>query len=177
MIGDTVELICIVVVSNIGSNVNVNIQWINTANDVIKETTLSTSSYTINETYSLTIESVSISDAGQYVCRASTTSNTSLLIHGDAVYGNININVMCKLLYNVIANNHYSLTNAVPPPTVMVTPEDGRLRDNITLTCTVSADNVDEHAMAVVEWRKNEIMVDVATISVGDTNNLWYKII
>ena len=98
MIGDTVELICIVVVSNIGSNVNVNIQWISTANDVIKETTLSTSSYTINEIYSLTIESVSISDAGQYVCRASTTSNTSLLIHGDAVYGSINVNVMCKLL-------------------------------------------------------------------------------
>ena len=99
MIGDTVELICTVAVSNIDNNVNVHVQWINTASDVIKETTLSTSNYNINETYSLTIESVNISDAGQYVCRASTTSNTLLLVHGDPVYGNINVNIMCKLLY------------------------------------------------------------------------------
>ena len=105
MIGDTVELICTVAVSNISYSVSVQIQWINTANDVIKETTLSTSSYTINETYSLTIENVSISDAGQYVCRASTTSNTSLLIHGDGVDDDININVMCKLKYYFLKLN------------------------------------------------------------------------
>ena len=105
MIGDTVELICTVAVSNISSSVNVHVQWISTTNnDVIKETTLSTSSYTINQTYSLTIENVSISDAGQYVCRA---SNTSLLIHGDAVDDDINVNVMCKLL--VIIYNYYNL--------------------------------------------------------------------
>ena len=108
MIGDTVELICTVAVSNISNSVNVHVQWINTANDVVKETTLSTSSYTINETYSSTIENVSISDAGQYVCRASTTSNTSLLIHGDGVDDDINVNIMCKLLYNVITYNYYN---------------------------------------------------------------------
>ena len=109
MIGDTVELICTVAISNISNSVNVHVQWINTTNnDVIKETTLSTSSYTINETYSLTIENVSISDAGQYVCRASTTSNTLLLIHGDAVDDDINVNIMCKLLYNVITYNYYN---------------------------------------------------------------------
>ena len=32
--------------------------------------------------------------------------------------------------------------------------------DNIDLTCTVSADNVDEHAMAVVEWRRNGVIID-----------------
>ena len=102
MIGDTVELMCTIAVSNISY---VHVQWINTANDVIKETTLSTSSYTINKTYSLTMESVSISDAGQYVCRASTTSNTSLLIHGDAVDDDINVNVKCKLKYYLLKLN------------------------------------------------------------------------
>ena len=32
--------------------------------------------------------------------------------------------------------------------------------DNIDLTCTVSADNVDEHAMAVVEWRRNRVVIN-----------------
>ena len=103
MIGDTVELICTVAISNISYSINVQVQWINTANDVIKETTLSTS---INETYSLTIENVSISDAGQYVCRASTTSNTLLLIHGEAVDDDIDVNILCKLPYNVITYNY-----------------------------------------------------------------------
>ena len=106
MIGDTVELICTVAISNISYSVNVQVQWINTANDVIKETTLSTSSYTINETYSSTIENVSISDAGQYVCRANTTSDTSLLIHGEAVDDDIDVNILCKLPYNIITNNY-----------------------------------------------------------------------
>ena len=99
MIGDTVEMICTVAVSNIniGSNVNIHIQWINTASVVIKETTLSTSINNTYETDSLTIENVNISDAGQYACRASTTSNTLLLVHGDVVHDNIDVNVMCKL--------------------------------------------------------------------------------
>ena len=65
----------------------------------------------------------------------------------------------------------YSLTHAVPPPTVTVTPMDGKftIGDNIDLTCTVFADNVDEDAAAVIEWRRNKTVISVATVSVGES--------
>ena len=45
--------------------------------------------------------------------------------------------------------------------------------DNIDLTCTVSADNVDEHAMAVVEWRRNGVIIDQTTISLTMGSSLY----
>ena len=41
--------------------------------------------------------------------------------------------------------------------------------DNIELTCTVSADNVDEHAMAVVEWRRNGVIIDDTQTTIPPT--------
>ena len=41
--------------------------------------------------------------------------------------------------------------------------------DNIDLTCTVSADDVDEHAMAVVERRRNGIIIDDTQITMLPT--------
>ena len=57
----------------------------------------------------------------------------------------------------------------MPSPTITVTLMDVTftIGDNIDLTCTVSADNVDEHAMAVVEWRRNETVINKTTVSVG----------
>ena len=57
----------------------------------------------------------------------------------------------------------------MPPPTITVTLMDVTftIGDNIDLTCTVSADNVDEHGMAVVEWRRNEAVINKTTVSVG----------
>ena len=40
--------------------------------------------------------------------------------------------------------------------------------DNINLTCIVSADNVDEHAMAVVDWRRNKV-IDGTQITISPT--------
>ena len=41
--------------------------------------------------------------------------------------------------------------------------------DNINLTCTVSANNVDEHAMAVVEWRRNGVIIDGTQTTISPT--------
>ena len=41
--------------------------------------------------------------------------------------------------------------------------------DNIDLTCTVSADNVDEDAMAVVEWRRNGVIIDGTQTTISPT--------
>ena len=41
--------------------------------------------------------------------------------------------------------------------------------DNITLTCTVSADNVDEHATAVVEWRRNGVIINGTQTTISPT--------
>ena len=41
--------------------------------------------------------------------------------------------------------------------------------DNINLTCTVSADDVDEHAMAVVEWRRNGVIIDGTQTTISPT--------
>ena len=41
--------------------------------------------------------------------------------------------------------------------------------DNVDLTCTVSADNVDEHAMAVVEWRRNGVIIDDTQTTISPT--------
>ena len=41
--------------------------------------------------------------------------------------------------------------------------------DNIDLTCTVSADNVDEHAVAVVEWRRNGVIIDGTQTTIPPT--------
>ena len=41
--------------------------------------------------------------------------------------------------------------------------------DNINLTCTVSADIVDEHAMAVVEWRRNKVIIDGTQTTIPPT--------
>ena len=43
------------------------------------------------------------------------------------------------------------------------------LGNNINLTCTVSADNVDEHAMAVVEWRRNGVIIDDTQTTISPT--------
>ena len=59
----------------------------------------------------------------------------------------------------------------MPPPTITVVSSDGTftIGDSIDLTCTVSADNVDEHAMAVVEWRSNITVLNMTTLSVGES--------
>ena len=41
--------------------------------------------------------------------------------------------------------------------------------DNIDLTCTVSADSVDEHAMAVVEWSRNGVIIDGTQTTISPT--------
>ena len=41
--------------------------------------------------------------------------------------------------------------------------------NNIDLTCTVSADNVDEHAMAVVEWRRNLAIINDTQTTISPT--------
>ena len=41
--------------------------------------------------------------------------------------------------------------------------------DNINLTCAVSADNVDEHAMAVVEWRRNGVIINGTQTTISPT--------
>ena len=58
-----------------------------------------------------------------------------------------------------------------PPPTVMITPmaTSFTIGDNIELTCTVSADNVDEHAMSVVEWRRNGVIIDGTQTTIPPT--------
>ena len=59
----------------------------------------------------------------------------------------------------------------MPPPTITVVSSDRTftLGDNIDLTCTVSADNVDEHAMAVVEWERNGVIINGAQIAISAT--------
>ena len=41
--------------------------------------------------------------------------------------------------------------------------------DNIHLTCIVSTDNVSEHAMAVVEWRRNGVIIDGTQTTISPT--------
>ena len=41
--------------------------------------------------------------------------------------------------------------------------------DNIDLTCTVSADNIDDHAMAVVEWRRNGVIINGTQTTIPPT--------
>ena len=49
-----------------------------------------------------------------------------------------------------------------PAPAVTITPMATSLTigNNVDLTCTVSADNVDEDAMAVIEWERNGVIID-----------------
>ena len=37
------------------------------------------------------------------------------------------------------------------------------------MTCIVSVDNVDEHAMAVVEWRRNGVIIDDTQTTISPT--------
>ena len=57
------------------------------------------------------------------------------------------------------------------PPVVTITPmaTSFTIGDNIDLTCTVSADNVDEDAMAVVEWRRNGVIIDGTQTTISST--------
>ena len=62
-----------------------------------------------------------------------------------------------------------------PPPSVKITPmaTSFTIRDNIDLTCTVSADNVDGNAMAVVEWRRSGIIIDTIILSPNMESSLY----
>ena len=68
------------------------------------------------------------------------------------------------------------LVIVVPPPAVTITPmaTSFTLGDNIDLTCSVSADNVDKHAMVVVEWRRNGVIINgTQTISPTMESSLY----
>ena len=61
------------------------------------------------------------------------------------------------ILHNIL---YYFIV--APPPTIKVTPwaTSFKIGDSIDLTCTVSTDNVNEDDVAVVEWRRNGVIIN-----------------
>ena len=77
------------------------------------------------------------------------------------------ITIMYICIFSVADTNFF----IAPPPAMTITPMaiSFTLGANVTLTCIVSADNVDEHAMAVVKWRRNRVIINGTQTTISPT--------
>ena len=99
-VGDTVTLTCTVVATVPDSRNTAYIRW-RRNNNIIKDTEISPTTvdgiHSINYTYPLTINTISLSDAGQYSCRANirSTGIPNVLVSTTVTQDTV-INISCK---------------------------------------------------------------------------------
>ena len=102
-IGDTVTLTCTVIANVPDPRNTAIIRWRRNNNDVITPAVISPTPvndmYSINYTYPLTINNISLSDAGQYSCTGRIRSNgITYVIGSDIVDQDTIVNVKCKYI-------------------------------------------------------------------------------
>ena len=101
-IGDTVTLTCTVIANVPDPRNTAYIRWRRNNMDIMTTVispTFVNDMYSINYTYPLTINNISLSDAGQYSCTARIRSNgINNLMGSDTVDQDTIVNVKCKYL-------------------------------------------------------------------------------
>ena len=100
-IGNTVTLICTVIANIPDPHNTAYIRWRRNNNNLIAEIDISPTlvNDSINYTYPLTINNISLSDAGQYSCTARIRSNGITNVMGsDTVIQDTIVNLKCKFI-------------------------------------------------------------------------------
>ena len=159
--GDSIILICSVLYPYfplIDITTNVNIQWLNSSNHTLHSYT-GINNYT-QHTISYTINNVSLSDAGQYICQYNVSStNHSFVLSSDNMRASVNVSVKSKVYYFII-RSIYFLFLLVPIdkiPVISLIPHQSVFDagSNITLSCSVTypySSLIDIDAYLTLQW-------------------------
>ena len=139
-IGSFINLTCIVTYPNsslLDIDTNVNIQWLNSFNHTLHSYT-GLNDYT-EHTLNYTISNVKLSDAGQYTCQYSVSSNSSFVITSDVMRGVTDVSIQSKLIScRPLLLITLTVPNTVIPTSVLIPHKsEYDVGNDITLSCSV----------------------------------------